>query len=90
MQRQPLRCARLRSAGYDTKARELEIEFSNRDVSVYKGVPEDVFRKLLSAPNPASFFEDRIEEEYAVNAGQRDLDENAKSKLDDLFSGPKS
>jgi len=90
MQRQKLRCARLRSAGYDPKERELEIEFSNRDVSVFKGVPQDVFRKLLSAPNPGSFFEDRIEEEYAVKAGQRDQDENARSRLDDLFSGPES
>lgn len=87
MQRQRLHGGRLRAAGYDPIARELEIEFTNRDVKVFKGVPDDVWRRLLAAPNPASYYEDRIEEEYAVRAGKREQDSSAQSRLDDLFSG---
>lgn len=87
MQRERLHGGKLRSAGYDPVARELEIEFTSRDVKVFKGVPEDVWRRLRAAPNPASYYEDRIEEEYAVRAGEREQDSNARARLDDLFSG---
>jgi hypothetical protein len=89
MQRERLSGGKLRSAGYDPVERELEIEFTNRDVKVFKGVPEDVWRRLRSAPNPGSYYEDRIEEEYASRAGERDQDTGARTKLDDLFSGGK-
>ncbi|MGB7182890.1 MAG: KTSC domain-containing protein [Burkholderiaceae bacterium] len=90
MQRQKLHGGKLRSAGYDPVARELEIEFSNRDVRIFIGVPDDVWRRLLSAPNPATYYEDRIEDEYAFHPGQRDQDTNAQDKLNDLFSGGSS
>lgn len=88
MEMRRLRGGRLRAAGYDEKERVLEIEFDNRDVKRFKNVPADVWRKLLSAPNPATFYEDRIEEEYAVEAGDRRTDPGgARKGLDDLFGG---
>ena len=85
----PLRGGRLKSGRYDERAQELEIEFVSGDVKRFKGVPVDVWGRLQAAPNPASYYEDRIEEEYAVTAGERRVDSNsARSKMDDLFSAP--
>lgn len=85
MQRRPLHTDRLKSAGYDRGAARLEIELSDGEVRVYKGVPDEVARRFFAAPNPASFWEDRIAEEYPVEraAGARDAD--ALAKLDALF-----
>jgi len=33
-------------------------------VLAYRPVPEEVFRRLCSAPYPASYWEDRIADEY--------------------------
>lgn len=87
MNRTPLKGGRLKSAGYDTRERRLEIEFVDHTVKVYKSVPEEVWRRLLSSPNPASYHEDRIAEEYPVEDGARSADGDARKKLDDLFGG---
>ncbi len=78
---------RLRAASYDEREQALEIEFSNRDVRRFAGVPPAVWRSLLSAPNPATFFEDRIEEEYASSPAQRRQTDDPRKALDDLFGG---
>ena len=77
---------RLRAADYDERTRVLEIEFVDRQVKRFKNVPPDVWQRLLTAPNPASFYEDRIEEEYALEPGERQVDTgSARRRLDDLF-----
>jgi hypothetical protein len=88
VQRQPIRGGRLRAAGYDEREHRLELEFVDGSVKAYKGVPAEVWRRLLASPNPASYVEDRIAEEYPVEQGSRGGDEQAKSKLDDLFGPP--
>ena len=55
---------RIRAADYQPASRQLELRFDNASVLVYKHVPEEVFRRLCSAPNPATYWEDRIAEEY--------------------------
>ncbi|MEZ5738795.1 MAG: KTSC domain-containing protein [Burkholderiaceae bacterium] len=86
IEQRPLRGGRLRSGRYDPATRELDIEFQDREVRKFKGVPLDVWRKLLAAPNPAVFYEDRIEEEYAVTVAERTPQDNeARRQLDDLF-----
>ena len=55
---------RIRRADYDASTRELELHFDNRTVLAYRHVPQEVFRRLCSAPNPATYWEDRIAEEY--------------------------
>ncbi len=64
MERKRLNSSKLRSAGYDEKARVLEIEMSNGDVFQYTGVYPEVYRRFVAAPNPTSFFDDKIAEEY--------------------------
>ena len=55
---------RIRRADYDATSRQLELHFDNRTVLAYRHVPQEVFRRLCSAPNPATYWEDRIAEEY--------------------------
>ena len=65
MERKRLNSSKLRSAGYDEKTRVLEIEMSNGDVFQYIGVYPEVYRRFVAAPNPTSFFDDKIAEEYS-------------------------
>ena len=55
---------RLRKAVYDPATRELDLHWDDRSILAYRHVPEEVFRRLCSAPNPATYWEDRIAEEY--------------------------
>lgn len=55
---------RIRKADYDTASRQLDLHWDNKSVLAYKQVPEEVFRRLCAAPNPATYWEDRIAEEY--------------------------
>ncbi len=55
---------RIRKADYDPGSRQLDLHFDKGTVLAYKHVPEEVFRRLCSAPNPATYWEDRIAEEY--------------------------
>jgi len=79
---------RIRKADYDTASRQLELHWDNRQVLAYRHVPEEVFRRLCRAPNPAAYWEDRIAEEYpkgrptpGATAG------DAARRFDDLFGG---
>lgn len=55
---------RIRRADYDTATRQLDLQWDNQSWLAYKQVPEEVYRRLCSAPNPATYWEDRIAEEY--------------------------
>jgi hypothetical protein len=65
MERKRINSSKIRSVGYDAKAQSLEVEFSNGTVYVYSGVSPEVHRRLMNAPSPGSFFEERIAEEYS-------------------------
>jgi hypothetical protein len=79
---------KIRLATYDTKSQQLELTWDNKSIGAYRPVPQEVFRRLCSAPNPATYFEDRVAEEYpkVVPAKKAD-DSGARRKLDDLFGG---
>jgi len=55
---------RIRKADYDPESRQLDLHWDNKSVLAYKHVPQEVYRRLCSAPNPATYWEDRIAEEY--------------------------
>ena len=79
---------RIRKADYDPSSRQLDLHWENQSVTAYKHVPEEVFRRLCSAPNPATYWEDRIAEEYPKGA-PRDAGRAAGGKsLEDLFKDP--
>jgi hypothetical protein len=77
---------RIRKAVYDTASRQLDLHWDNQSITAYKQVPQEVYRRLCSAPNPATYWEDRIAEEYpkATPMSRRDAPPGGKS-LGDLF-----
>ena len=64
MQRKRVNSSKLRSVGYDEQMRTLEVEMSNGQVFQYSGVYPEVYRRFMAAPNPTSFFDDKIADEY--------------------------
>jgi len=64
MERKRVNSSKIRSVGYDPAAMTLEVELSNGQVWQYPKVYPEVYRRFLAAPNPTSFFEDRIAEDY--------------------------
>jgi hypothetical protein len=52
-----------RSVGYDEGRRRLRSRCPGQ-VYQYVGVYPEVYRRFMAAPNPTSFFDDKIEEEY--------------------------
>jgi hypothetical protein len=88
MQSKTFTSGRIRKADYDTASRQLDLHWDNKTILAYKPVPQEVYRKLCSAPNPATYWEDRIAEEYPKGrpkAGASDAD--AQRGFDDLFGG---
>ena len=77
---------RLRKAEYDASSRQLDLYFDKGDVLVYKHVPQEVWRRLCSAPNPATYWEDRIAEEYPK--GPPRTVKGDGPTLKDLFGDP--
>ena len=79
---------RIRKADYDPDSRQLDLHWDNKTVLAYKQVPAEVYRKLCSAPNPATYWEDRIAEEYPRGRAKgTGADADAQRKFDDLFGG---
>jgi hypothetical protein len=88
MTRQMLRTDKLRSASYDAAKSRLEIEFNHGELRAYKSVPQEVARRFFAAPNPQSFWEDRIAEEYPSELASSGRGDAARASLDALFSSP--
>ena len=80
---------RIRKAVYDLASQQLDLHWDSKTIVAYKQVPQEVYRRLCSAPNPTTSWEDRIAEEYpkgtpmASTAGS----EGAKN-FNDLFGNP--
>jgi len=82
---------RIRKADYQSATKQLDLHFDNGSVLAYKHVPGEVFRRLCSAPNPATYWEDRIAEEYPKGTPMKSgaADGDGDKKWSDLF-GPAS
>lgn len=79
---------RIRKAEYDTASRQLDLYWDNKSVTAYKHVPQEVYRRLCSAPNPATYWEDRIAEEYPKGTPMKSgTGSDAAKKLSDLLGG---
>ena len=79
---------RIRKAEWSPESRQLDIHWDNKTVLAYKQVPEEVFKRLCNAPNPAAYWEDRIAEEYPK--GRMVLptaDPDGAKGFGDLFGG---
>ncbi|MBV5347369.1 KTSC domain-containing protein [bacterium] len=76
---------RIRKADYDPTSKQLDLHWDNKTDLVYKHVPEEVYRRLCSAPNPTTYWEDRIAEEYPKGTPMKSCDSEAAKKFSDLF-----
>jgi len=76
---------RIRKAEYDPASQQLDLHWDNKSVLAYKQVPGEVFRRLCSAPNPATYWEDRIAEEYPKATPAKHSGADAPRDLNDLF-----
>jgi hypothetical protein len=78
---------RIKKADFDPAARQLDLHWDNKTVLAYKHVPEEVFRRLCSAPNPTTYWEDRIAEEYPKGTPSKSGNPDVVKKFGDLFGG---
>ena len=79
---------RIRQADYDPASQQLDLHWDNKTVLAYKPVPHEVYRRLCSAPTPATYWEDRIAEEYPKGLPMTSrADPDGVKKLGDLFGG---
>ncbi len=89
MPSQTFTSGRIRRADYDEKTQQLDLHWDSKTVLAYKPVPQEVFRRLCSAPNPTTYWEDRIAEEYpkATPKSKGAGADDAAQKFSDLFGG---
>ena len=79
---------RIRQADYDEATRQLDLHWHNKSILAYTHVPQEVYRRLCAAPNPTTYWEDRIAEEYPKGKPMTSTkDPDAAKKLNDLFGG---
>ena len=74
---------RIKRAEYDPASRQLDLHWDTKTVQAYKQVPEEVYRRLCSAPNPATYWEDRIADEYPKGVSMKS---SAGSDIDKKFN----
>lgn len=77
---------RIRKADYDPATKQLDLQWDDGAVRAYKHVPDEVFRRFCAAPNPTTYWEDRIAEEYPKGTPRSGGGGGGK-KLGDLFPG---
>ena len=79
---------RIKKADYDTATQQLDLHFDNKTILAYKHVPAEVYRRLCATPNPTTYWEDRIAEEYPKGTPMTSTaDPEGGKKLSDLFGG---
>lgn len=87
MQSKTFTSGRIRRADYDESTQQLDLHWDDKTVLAYKHVPQEVWRRLYSAPNPTTYWEDRIAEEYPKGTpmGKGAGADEAAQKFRDLF-----
>lgn len=80
---------RIRKAVYDPASLQLDLHWDSKTIQAYKGVPNEVYRRLCNAPNPTTYWEDRIAEEYpkGIPMKTESVDNGDARKFSDLFGG---
>ena len=88
MPSQTFNSGRIRKADYDTTSQQLDLHWDNQSVLAYKHVPMEVYRRLCAAPNPTTYWEDRIAEEYPKAVPRTTGKVAGETRgLSDLFGG---
>lgn len=64
MNRDPVQSSNLKSVGYDSDTKILEIEFLHGGIYQYFDVPADIHQGLISAPSKGKYFHAFIKNVY--------------------------
>jgi len=64
MERQAVRSRDIAIIGYDQATSTLEVAFRNGGVYQYSGVPEEIYKSLLTASSHGSYFQEYVKEKY--------------------------
>ena len=64
MIREPVKSSNINAIGYDPTSSVLEIEFRTGGIYRYFGVPDTIYRALVTAPSIGAFFQKRIRDTY--------------------------
>jgi len=64
MERYPVSSSLLKSVGYDSDGRLLEVEFRSLAVYAYWDVPLWAYEGLMTAPSKGRYFDARIRDRY--------------------------
>ena len=67
MERKSIVSSNLSSIGYDLPSSILEVEFKNGSIYQYLGVPENVYKKLVTSPSIGSYLNKHIKNAYRFN-----------------------
>lgn len=89
MQTKTFNTGRIRRAVYDPASQQLDLHWDSKTIQAYKQVPAEVWRRLCSAPNPTTYWEDRIAEEYPKTTPMKAAgdDTGGGKSLRDLLGG---
>jgi KTSC domain len=85
MEMKKINSGKLRTIGYDARARLLQIQLDDGSTLQYIGVGEAIWRRLSSSGTAWSFYRDNIEEEFAAKRVSGSAP-SVGNPLDDLFS----
>lgn len=66
MEMKQVNAGKLRAIGYDAGTRLLRVEFDDRRLVEYAGVPQEAWRRLSASGAMWSYFRDNIEDEYSA------------------------
>lgn len=66
MNRTLVASSNIRSVGYDSQTKTLEVEFHSGGVYQYANVPEVVHNSLLMSNSKGAYFHDHIKDRYPV------------------------
>jgi hypothetical protein len=66
MEMKQVNAVKLRAIGYDAGGRLLRVEFDDRRLVEYAGVPPETWRRLSSSGSMWSYFRDNVEDEYTA------------------------
>jgi hypothetical protein len=87
MEMNKINSGRLRAIGYDSRVRMLQVRLDDGSTLQYRGVGEDIWRRLSSSGAAWSFYRDNIEEEFTAVRVSGSAPA-AANPLDGLFRKP--
>lgn len=69
-QKTAVKSSNLKSVGYDSGSKTLEIEFLSGGIYQYSGVPSNIYEELMNAPSHGKYFHRNIRGKYTTTRNE--------------------